>query len=66
MTGLLVAASCLHDGLDLLHVVDVEGADAVAVLGRVIEQWAKRDEGHFWTPSRCVVGPARATKTFAA
>ena len=62
----LGGAGGLHDRLDLLHVVDVEGAHAVAVFGGVIEQWTKRDEGHFLTPSRCVVGSARATKTFAA
>ena len=35
-----------HDRLDLLHVVDVESADAVAVFGGVVEQNAHRDEGH--------------------
>lgn len=29
-------AGRLHDGLDLLHVVDVEGANAVAFLGGLI------------------------------
>ena len=36
----------LHDRLDLLHVVHVEGGDAVAVLGRVVEELAHRNEGH--------------------
>jgi hypothetical protein len=35
-----------HDGLDLLHVVDVEGGQAVAIGGGVIEQDAHRDERH--------------------
>ena len=35
-----------HDGLDLLHVVDVEGADAVVVLGGVVEQDAHGDQWH--------------------
>ena len=38
MTGELVSAAACHDRLDLLHVVHVEGADAVAVLGGVVEQ----------------------------
>ena len=43
----------LHDGLDLLHVIDVEGGKTVAVLGRVVEQLAQGNEGHgvslmFW------------------
>ncbi len=36
----------LHDGLHLLQVVDVEGRQAVVVLGGVVEQLAKGDEGH--------------------
>ena len=31
-----------HDGLDLFHVVDVEGRQPVAVLGRVVQQGAHR------------------------
>ena len=36
----------LHDGEALLHVVDVEGRHAVAMLGGVVEQLAKGDAGH--------------------
>ena len=36
----------LHDGLDLLQVVDVEGGQAVAVFGGVVEQLAHGYEGH--------------------
>ncbi len=36
----------LHDGLDLLHVVDVESADPVAVLGRVVEEGTHGNERH--------------------
>ena len=28
----------LHDGLNLFHVVDVEGADAVSALGGLVEE----------------------------
>ena len=35
-----------HDRLHLLEVVDVEGGDAVAVLGGVVEQLAHGDERH--------------------
>jgi hypothetical protein len=35
-----------HHGLHLLEVVDVEGRDAVAVFGGVVEQLAHRDEWH--------------------
>ena len=37
---------CLHDRLDLLHVVDVEGPDAVAAAGGFVEELAHRDERH--------------------
>jgi hypothetical protein len=40
------ASAAVHDRERLLHVVDVEGGNAVAVLGGVIEQLAKRDAGH--------------------
>jgi hypothetical protein len=40
-----------HDRLHLLEVVDVERGQAVAVLGRVIEQLAHRNEGHRANPS---------------
>ena len=36
----------LHDGPDLFHVVDVEGGQAVAVFGGVVEQLAHGNEGH--------------------
>lgn len=36
----------LHDGLDLLHVVDVEGGNAVTIFGCVIEQQAHGYECH--------------------
>jgi hypothetical protein len=36
----------LHDGLDLFQVVDVEGRNAVAVFGGVVQQLAHRDECH--------------------
>ena len=41
ITGLSVFVRRLHDGLDLLQVVDVEGRHAVAVLGGVVEQLAQ-------------------------
>ena len=36
--GTLRLARRLHDRLDLLHVVDVEGADAVAAVGGGVEE----------------------------
>jgi hypothetical protein len=36
----------LHDRLDLLHVVDVERADAVAAGGGLVEELAHGDERH--------------------
>ena len=36
----------LHDRLDLFHVVDVEGGDAVIVLGCMIKDDAKRNQRH--------------------
>ncbi len=36
----------LHDGLDLLQVVDVERRQAVAVLGGVVEQLTQGYESH--------------------
>ena len=39
-----------HDGAHLLEVVDVEGGQSVAVLGRVVEQLAHRYEGHGRSP----------------
>ena len=35
-----------HDGLNLLQVVDVEGRNAVAIAGSMVEQFAHRDERH--------------------
>ena len=40
----------LHDSLDLLQVVDVEGRNAVAVFGGVVQQFAHRDECHVKFP----------------
>ena len=37
---------CLHDGLDLLEIVDVESRHAVAVLGGMVQQLAEGNEGH--------------------
>jgi len=39
-----------HDRLHLFQVVDVEGRNAVTVLGRVVEQFAQGDECHGKTP----------------
>ncbi len=36
----------LHDGLDLLQVIDVEGRQTVAVIGGVVEQLAQGNESH--------------------
>ena len=35
-----------HHGLHLLQVVDVEGGDAIAVVGGMVEKFAHRDERH--------------------
>ena len=40
----------LHDGLDLLQVVDVESWNAVAVDGRMVQQLAHRNECHDESP----------------
>ena len=40
----------LHDGLDLLQVVDVEGGHAVAVAGGMVQHGAQVDEGHGGSP----------------
>ena len=37
-----------HDGQALLHVVNVEGGQAVVVFGGVIEQLSKRNAGHIF------------------
>jgi len=42
-TGLL---GRFHDGLHLLEVVDVEGRDAIAVVGGMVQQFAHGNEGH--------------------
>ena len=39
-------ASGLHDRLDLLHVVHVEGGQTVVVLGGVIQKQTHRYQGH--------------------
>ena len=36
----------LQHGQPLLHIVDVEGRNAIVVFGGVVEQLAERDEGH--------------------
>jgi hypothetical protein len=41
ITGLSVAYRRLHDGLDLLQVVDVEGRHAIAVFGSVVQHLAQ-------------------------
>jgi hypothetical protein len=46
MTGGADLVGSGHDRLHLLQVVDVEGRDAVAVLGGMVEQLAHGDEGH--------------------
>ena len=48
-----------HDRQQLLHVVDVEGRHAVAVLGGVVQQLAKRDQRHQAASSRASVARAR-------
>ncbi len=35
-----------HHGLHLLQIVDVEGRNAIAIGGCMVEQFAHRDEGH--------------------
>ena len=55
MTGLSVSAAAGHDGLHLLEVVDVERRQAVAVLGRVVEQLAHRNEGHAKSPGEAAL-----------
>jgi hypothetical protein len=57
ITGLSFPGGGFHDGLDLFQVVDVEGGQAVAVFGGVVEQLAHGNEGHdfsllFGLPSR--------------
>jgi hypothetical protein len=41
---------CLHDCLDLLHVVDVEGRNAVAMFGGMIQQRPHCNESHRLPP----------------
>jgi hypothetical protein len=48
-----------HDGLHLLEVVDVEGRNAVAVGGGMVEQFAHRDESHGCTSRECRNGRRR-------
>jgi hypothetical protein len=40
----------LHNGLDLLKVVNVERGDAITVFGSMIEQLTHGNEGHEKTP----------------
>ena len=44
--GRLGFARRLHDRLDLLHVVDVERANAVTALGRLVQKLPHRDHWH--------------------
>ena len=46
----------LHDGAHLLQVVDVEGGDAVAVLGGVVQQLTHGNQGHGRFSSCLAVG----------
>ena len=41
-----------HDRADLFHIVDVEGRQAVAMFGGVVQQLAHRNEGHGFL--RCI------------
>jgi hypothetical protein len=45
----------LHDGLDLFHVVDVEGGQAVAVFGGVVEQLTQGNQSHLEISFRVIV-----------
>ena len=40
----------LHDGLDLLHVVDVERRQTIAVFGGMVEQLTKGNQCHLLSP----------------
>ena len=53
----------LHDGERLFHVVDVEGRQAIAVLGCVIEQLPQRDTRHLTSPGTCLL-PCGGTAEF--
>jgi hypothetical protein len=44
--GGLGLAGRLHDGLNLLHVIDVESANAIATLGRFIQELSQRNHWH--------------------
>ena len=44
--GLVDLVGRVHDRQRLLHVVDVEGRDAVIVLRRMVEQLTQRDPSH--------------------
>ncbi len=40
----------LHDGLDLLHIIDVKGGYAVVVFSSVVEDFTKRYQSHVGAP----------------
>ena len=46
MTGLSVSCAAIHDGQDLLQIVDVEGWYAVAVFGGVVQHLAQGNKSH--------------------
>ena len=46
MTGAPTSSAASHHGLTLFQVFDVEGRDAVAVGGGMVEHFAHRNEGH--------------------
>ena len=50
ITGASSLGRRLHDRETLLHVVDVEGRHAVAVVGGMVEQLAQGDAGHRRVP----------------
>jgi hypothetical protein len=50
MTGESVSWAAIHDRLDLLHVVHVEGGQAVVVLGGVVQQDAHGYQCHIRSP----------------
>ena len=62
MTGERGLAGRLHDRLDLLHVVDVERADAVAAGGGLVEELAHGDERHL----RDSVGDSSSVEVLAS
>jgi hypothetical protein len=39
-----------HDGLDLLHIVDVEGCNAIVVFSSVVEDFTEGYQSHIGAP----------------